>query len=137
MPSMHSDRLPDAAEAEHDLLLRVKGFLHQGRYGPHRTLAMSVERGVVVVQGRVPTYYLRQVAVECIKRVAGVTQVIDWIEVVYVPDECPVNECPADKPKTSTIAAEHRVDLPALSRKAQDTPRSQLGRRRLLSSATE
>ena len=80
--SMPSDRLPDSAEAERDLRRRLNRLLDQQGYGPHRTLALSVERDVVVVQGRVPTYYLRQVAVDCLQRVAGVTQVIDRIEVV-------------------------------------------------------
>lgn len=131
---MTSDELPDFAEADRDLLQRVKGFLHQRGYSPHRTLALSIERGVVVVQGRVPTYYLRQVAVECIKRVAGVTQVLDRIEVVYVPD-CPVEERPADEPETSTILAAHRVDLPALTRTMQNTSQSNFRRRQLLTSA--
>lgn len=134
MPSMSRDRLPDAAESEHDLLLRVTGYLHQRGYGPHRTLALSVERGVVVVHGRVPTYYLRQVAVECIKRVAGVTQVLDRIEVVYVPD-CPGDERPADEPETSTILAAHRVDLPPLTRTMQDASQSNFRRLQLLTSS--
>ena len=132
---MTLDQLPDFAEADRDLLLRVKGFLHQRGYGPHRTLAITVERGVVLVRGRVPTYYLRQVAVECIKRVAGVTQLIDRIEVVYLTDDCPVNECPADEPKISTISTEHRVDLPDVAPAAQRGSQSPFQRRRLLTTA--
>lgn len=37
--------------------------------------------GVVIVQGRVSTYYLRQVAVECIKHVPGVSRLEDHMEV--------------------------------------------------------
>ena len=129
MTSMPFDRLPDSAEAERDLRRRLNRLLDQQGYGPHRTLALSVERDVVVVQGRVPTFYQRQVAVECLKRVAGVTQVIDRIEVVYLPDDCPVNDCSADEPKASTISTEHRVDLPDMARAAQDPPRSHFRRR--------
>ncbi len=136
MTSMTSDKLPDSAEADRCLLLRVKGFLHQRGYGPHRTLEISVERGVVVVQGQLPTFYLRQVAVESFKRVAGVTQVIDRIEVVYLPDDCTVNDCAADETKASTISTEHRVDLTDVARAAQDAPRSHFRRCQLLSSAT-
>lgn len=43
-----------------------------------------------------PTVYLRQVALECIQRVAGVSQVVDRIEVVYVSDDCAMQECSAE-----------------------------------------
>ncbi|MBM3272794.1 BON domain-containing protein [Candidatus Kaiserbacteria bacterium] len=132
---MSLDQLPDFAEADRDLLLRVKGFLHQRGYGPHRTLAITVERGVVLVRGRVPTYYLRQVAVECIRRVAGVNQFIDRIEVVYRPDDCPVNECSVCDPKTSTKSTDPRADLSDMARAAQRGSQSPFQRRRLFTTA--
>ena len=45
---MTSEKLPDSAEADRFLLQRVKGCLHQRGYASHRTLEISVERGVVV-----------------------------------------------------------------------------------------
>ena len=45
---MTSDKLPDSVEADRGLFQRVKGFLYQRGYGLHRTLEISVERGVVV-----------------------------------------------------------------------------------------
>jgi len=45
---MPSDKLPDSAEADRGLLERVKGFLHQRGYAPHRTLKVKAERGVVM-----------------------------------------------------------------------------------------
>jgi len=68
-------------EAERELHQRVKLCLHQHGYRSHELLEINVERGVVVVQGRVPTFYLRQIAVECIKHIAGVTQLVDLIQV--------------------------------------------------------
>lgn len=133
---MVSDSVRDSAEADRGLLQRTRSLLYQRGYGPHRTLEISVERGVVLVQGRVPTFYLRLIAVEWTKRVAGVTQVIGRIEVVYVPGDCPVQECPADGPKSSTLSTEHRQDLPDKARTAQDAARSHFRRRHLLSSAT-
>lgn len=76
-----TETILDFTEADRSLLQRVKCFLYQRGYPPHRALEISVERGVVVVQGKVPTFYLRQVAVACIQRVAGVTRVVDLIEV--------------------------------------------------------
>ncbi len=72
-------------EFDRDLLQRITQYLHHRGFAPHRTLEISVDRAVVVVRGRVPTFYLRQIAVECIKRVAGVTQVVDLIEVADRP----------------------------------------------------
>lgn len=132
---MPSDKLPDFAEAELDLLQRVKGFLYQRGYWPHRTLEISVERSVVVVQGRVPTFYLRQVAVECIKRVAGITQVVDLIEVADDPRQ--PNENADDIRESPDVATGHSVDLPDMVRTAQDTHRQHIRRRHRLSSAKE
>lgn len=78
---MVSDSGLDSAEADRGLLQRTKNVLYQRGYGPHRTLEISVERGVVLVQGRAPTFYLRLIAVECIKRIAGVVRAADLIEV--------------------------------------------------------
>lgn len=77
-------QLPDSVEADCDLVLRVRNLLHQRGYEPLRTLQISVEQGAVVVRGTVPAYYLRQVAVECARRVAGVNRLIDRIEVEHL-----------------------------------------------------
>ena len=130
---MTSDKLPDSAEADRDLLQRVKGFLHQRGYAPHRILEISVEQGVAVVQGWVPTFYLRQVAVECIKRVAGVIQVVDLIEVAVDPRQ--PNDNADDKRESPAVSKRHSVDLPDLTRTAQDTHQSPVRNRHRLSSA--
>lgn len=84
---MQFSNLSPSEEFDRDLLRRVKRFLHQKGYAPHRTMEISIEQGVVVVQGRVPTFYLRQIAVECIKHVAGVARVIDLIKVEDRPGQ--------------------------------------------------
>ena len=128
---MTSDKLPDFAEADRDLLPQVKGFLHQRGYAPHRTLEISIERGVVVVQGRVPTFYLRQIAVECIRRVAGVIHVIDLIDVAAGPLQR--NDNADDKRKSPAVETRHSMDLPDLARTAQSTHRPHIrNRHRLL-----
>lgn len=65
-----------------DLRKEVMAALHQKGYPHHRMLKIDTDRSIVLVQGILPTYHLRQVAVECIKRVAGVTGVVDQIQVV-------------------------------------------------------
>lgn len=132
---MPSDKLPDFAEAERDLLQRVKGFLHQRGYGPHRTLEISVERGVVVVQGLMPTFYLRQLAVECIKRVAGVTQVVDLIKVVDGAVQPQATDSPVDVQESPTESTRHRADVPDMAGTAKDASRPYFRRRHLLSYA--
>jgi len=78
---MQLTTLPVSEEFEHDLLKRVRRFLHQRGYAIFRTLKISIERDVVVVQGRLPSFYLRQTAIECVKRVPGARQVIDKLQV--------------------------------------------------------
>ncbi len=68
-------------ESDYELLQRVTRFLDARGDQPHRSLKLTVEQGTVMVQGRVPSYYLRQIALECIKRVAGVTRIVDQINV--------------------------------------------------------
>lgn len=84
---MQFRNMPFSEEFDGDLLQRVTRFLHQKGYPPHLALEISIEQGVVVVQGRVPTFYLRQIAVECIKHVAGVARVIDLIKVEDRPGQ--------------------------------------------------
>lgn len=56
--------------------------LHQTGYYQHRKLDIDVNHGTVIVKGNVPTWYLRQIALECIRRVTGVVRVVDRIRVV-------------------------------------------------------
>ncbi len=89
---MSLEEMSDTAEADHELLQQVKSSLHHQGYRSSRTLEIQIERGTAVLQGRVPTFYMRQIAVECVKRVNGVTQIIDRSNVVYLPDDCGVTE---------------------------------------------
>lgn len=132
---MTSDKLLDAAEADHDLLRRVEGFLHQRGYVPHRILEISVEQGVVLVQGRVPTFYLRQVAVECIKRVAGVIRVVDLIKAVDSPVQSQATGSPVDEQESPAVSTRNRADVPDMAGTAKYALRPFTPRRHLLSSA--
>lgn len=129
---MPSDKLPDSAESDRDLLQRVKSFLHQRGYASHRSLEISAERSVVAVQGRLPTFYLRQIAVECIKRVAGVTQVIDLFEVSDDPRQ--PNDNADDQREHLVITTRHCVDFLDLARAAHVVHRPQIHNRHRLSS---
>lgn len=135
--AMQSRNLLPCEELDCDLVQRVKRFLHQKGHAPHRTLEISVERGKVVVQGRVPTFYLRQIAVECIKRVGGVTQIVDRIDVVDRPGSRQSNDNSEDEQSSSDPSMWHHVDLPDLERTTQGVPHTQINCCHLLSSGTE
>lgn len=47
----------------------------------HRPLKIIADDGTVFAEGILSTWFMRQVALECIKRVAGVNGVIDRIQV--------------------------------------------------------
>ena len=139
------ENLPVSEDFHCELLQRVKGFLHQRGYAPHRTLEISVELGVVVVQGRVPSYYLRQIAVECIKRVAGVTRVFDRIEVDRIEaDQIEVEDRPGRSLSNNNIEGEQksaapwfrpRIDLPDMAQTSRDAHQKRARRGSFLSSA--
>ena len=139
------ENLPVSEDFHCELLQRVKGFLHQRGYAPHRTLEISVELGVVVVQGRVPSYYLRQIAVECIKRVAGVTRVLDRIEVDRIEaDQIEVEDRPDRSLSNNNIEGEQksaapwfrpRIDLPDMAQTSRDAHQTRARRGSFLSSA--
>lgn len=78
---MESENLSTREDVDRELLQRLTVQLRERGFAPYRTLGLCVENGVVELQGRLPTYHLRQVAVECIKRVAGVRRVVDRIAV--------------------------------------------------------
>ena len=132
---MPSDKLLNSVEADRDLFQRVKSFLYQRGYGPHQALEIIAERGVVLVQGRVPTFYMRQIAVEWIKRVAGVAQVVDLIKVVNGPVHPQATDSPVGVQESPTESTRHRADVPDMAGTAKVASQPNFRRRHLLSSA--
>ncbi len=65
-----------------NLRRNVANTLHQTGYFQHRTLDIAVDHGTVIVEGYLPTWHLRQIALESIRRVKGVVRVVDRIRVV-------------------------------------------------------
>ena len=78
LPNLRSPLEPNS---DASLINRVKLFLQA--IGAARLQPMEIDacNGVVTVEGAARSYYERQVAVACIKRVAGVQQVVDRIRV--------------------------------------------------------
>jgi hypothetical protein len=92
----------------------VATTLHQTGYFQHRTLDIAVDHGTVILEGNLPTWHLRQIALECIRRVTGVVRVVDRIRVVTESqcldaqcfDATFVNELPDEEPRR-TVCGEH------------------------------
>ncbi len=70
-----------SASFANDLCEAVVSSLGQTGYVQHRSLRIRADDGTVIVEGILPTWFMRQVALECIKRVAGVNGVVDRIQV--------------------------------------------------------
>jgi osmotically-inducible protein OsmY len=129
---MSDDQMPYPADADLDLGQRVKAVLRQPGYARHKALEVDIERGVVRVQGRVPTFYLRQIAVELIKRVAGVTQVVDRILVVDDSAALGTTDGSANEQPSLTGSREYRADHSFSTREVPDSSRSLGSTRRSL-----
>lgn len=132
---MSLEEISDSDEADRELLQQVKSSFHDRGYRSIRTLEIQIERGTAVLQGRVPTFYMRQIAVECVKRLTGVTQIIDRIDVVCLPDDCGVTESSEVESITTVVSTEHRMGSPNAVRAMQDKRQVHFNRRQLLSSA--
>lgn len=64
-----------------DLERRVVNYL-VGRGIPNlRRIRVAADRGTVVLEGHVPSFYQKQLCINCSRRVAGVVELIDRIVV--------------------------------------------------------
>ena len=131
---MQFENVPPSKDFDRELLRRVTCFLNQKGHAPLRTLEMTVDRGVVLVRGWVPTFYLRQIASECIKRVAGVAQVVDLIEVAIGPVQPQATSNPVGEQEPPAVSARQIGDVPHMAGNAQDASRPYFRRRYIPSS---
>jgi osmotically-inducible protein OsmY len=69
------------SDEDQQLERRVRNFLAQRSVPGLRRLAIEVDGTSVVLRGQVRSYYEKQLAVHCCRRVAGVIDVVDAIEV--------------------------------------------------------
>ena len=70
-----------AAQRDADLQRRVRSFLATRSEPALRRIDIDADCGRVTLRGLVRSFYERQLAVHCCRRVAGVTEVIDQINV--------------------------------------------------------
>jgi osmotically-inducible protein OsmY len=71
--------------ADIDLKRRVVSYL-VGRHVPGlRHLQVEAHNGTVTLRGRVHTFYEKQLCQNCCRRVAGVVNLVDNVDVAHAP----------------------------------------------------
>jgi hypothetical protein len=74
--------LPASADADRELERRIIGFLEAKHVPALRYLGVKAHSGVVTLTGRVYTFYEKQLCNQCCRRVAGVQQLINDVDVI-------------------------------------------------------
>jgi osmotically-inducible protein OsmY len=64
-----------------DLARRVRIFLSSRHHPSFRHLHIEADGGTVTVRGRVSSFYEKQLSCQCCRRVAGVFQIVDQVDV--------------------------------------------------------
>ncbi len=72
---------PSPVDADCDLENRLQSELSHNQRPSLKRLHVDVAAGIVTLSGRVRSFYERQLAVQCCRRVPGVMQMIDAVEV--------------------------------------------------------
>ena len=67
--------------AGRDLKQRVINYLVGRNFPALRRLTVDADNGRVVIQGKVGSYYEKQLCLNCSRRVAGVIELVDRVEV--------------------------------------------------------
>jgi osmotically-inducible protein OsmY len=79
------DRPVEKSQADCDLERRVMSYLAARHVPGLRTLSVQARDGVVTVSGRVLTFYEKQLCNQCVRRVAGVMELINAVDVAHDP----------------------------------------------------
>lgn len=70
-----------SANSDRDLERRVRQFLSDQNYASLGQLGVEVTEGIVVLTGHLSSFYEKQLALSCARRVAEVRRVDDQISV--------------------------------------------------------
>ncbi len=74
--------VPPATSDDAALEQRVKNFLNTKHVPSLRHLDIKARGGVVTLKGRVQTFYEKQLCNQCCRRVAGVRQLVNAVDVI-------------------------------------------------------
>lgn len=80
---------PAVDPADHDLRRRVVLFLAGRHMLSLRYLEVEARGGTVTLRGRVGSFYEKQLSRQCCRRVAGVLELVDHVEVTEGPASRP------------------------------------------------
>jgi len=81
------DRPVETIDSDRDLERRVRSFLAARHVPGLRNVGVNAKNGVVTITGQVLTFYEKQLCNQCCRRVAGVLQLINAVDVSGVPNE--------------------------------------------------
>lgn len=81
--TVHQVRVPTCGPVAHAeaLVSRIAEVLKASGYAALRSVAIEHHEGVVVLRGRVPTFYLKQVAQAVASKVPGVDVLVNHLRV--------------------------------------------------------
>ena len=89
--------LATATPADRDLQHRVALFIQQRQLSRGAHLTVRARRGVVTLAGVVPSFHHRQLLYSLARRVAGVVQVEDELDVAEFDDAEPEPKAPSQR----------------------------------------
>jgi osmotically-inducible protein OsmY len=76
-----SDKPGDGVPGCRTVVAAANDCLHNDSHIPARQVWCEYERGVLLLRGRLATYYQKQVAQEAVRGLDGVVQIVNNIEV--------------------------------------------------------
>ena len=82
-PPDHTEASVNVAAIRHPSGDALEHILQQSAYASVRNIKARIERNVVVLQGDVPTFYLRQIALAAAMKHLPGTFIVDFIKVSY------------------------------------------------------
>jgi len=71
------------SDRSEEVVKKAQVCLEQSAYSLLRQVSVEYERGVLFLRGRLPNYFHKQLAQEAVRRVDGVTRVVNEIEVLH------------------------------------------------------
>ena len=74
-------RLPDARRAQAALERKIAVVMHDAPYPALRHISCVLDDGVLTLQGRVPSYYLKQIAQTLVRPLEGVRVIHNELDV--------------------------------------------------------
>ena len=86
MTALHEavERVVSPAVAQRNRMVEeeVRNALEQSGYAAIRNIVFDLDDGELTLRGQVPSYYMKQIAVAAVAKVAGVTLIYNRLKVV-------------------------------------------------------